>query len=87
MERRAEKTFAARRNHQTALGTFLKFGKERALHLAEDVEVDGAPVAYSNNCSGQGVQHHHGSQLLAAVMDCWLSFSRFGSSKLPRFHR
>ena len=25
----------------------------------------------------QGVQHHHGSQLLAVVMDCWSSFSCF----------
>ena len=29
----------------------------------------------------------HGSQLLAVVMDRRRSFSRFGSSKLPRFHR
>ena len=59
----------ARRNHQTALGTFLTFGKDRTLHLVEDVEVDGALVAYSNDCFVQGVQHHHGSQLRAAVMD------------------
>ena len=43
-------------------------------------------------CSGRvfqqllcpGVQHHHGSQLLAAVMVRWPSFSRFGSRKQPR---
>ena len=34
-----------------------------------------------------GVQHHYGSQLLAAVMDGWPSFSRFGSRQLPSFHR
>ena len=52
--------------------------------LVEDVEIDGAQVAYSNGCSLQGVPHHHGSQVLAAVMDRWPSFSRFGSRKLPR---
>ena len=80
-------TLAARRNHQTALGTFLKCVKERALPLVEDVEVDGASVAYSNDCIVQRVQHHFSSQLLAAVMDRWPSFSRIGSSKLPRFLR
>ena len=38
-------------------------------------------------CFLQGVQHHHCSLLLAAVVDCWPSFSLFGSRKLPRFHR
>ena len=37
----------------------------------EDFEIDGTLVAY----------------LLAAVMDRWLSFTRLGSRKLPRFHR
>ena len=32
----------------------------------------------TSKCSVQEVQHHHGSQLLAAVMDRWPSFSRFG---------
>ena len=62
------------------LGAFLKFVEERALPLVEDVEVDGALVAYSNDCFVQGVQQHHGSQLLAAVMNRWPSFSRFGST-------
>ena len=86
LERGSVTTLAARRSHQTALGTFLKFGKERALPLVEDVEIDGALVAYSNDCFIQRVQHHHGSQLLAAVMDRCPSFSRFGSGKLPRNH-
>ena len=42
---------------------------------------------YFNDCLLQGTQHHHGSRLLAAVMDRWPSSSRFGSRKLPRFHR
>ena len=58
-----------------------------ALHLIEDVEVDGALVVYSNDSFGWGVLHHHGSQLLAAVRDRRPSFTRIGSSKLPRFHR
>ena len=86
-ERRAVRTLAARRTYQTALGTFLKFVKERALPLVEEVEFDGVLVAYSNDCFVQGVPHHHGSQLLAAVMDRWPSFSRFGSRKLPRLSR
>ena len=47
---------------------------EGALPLVEDVEIDGVLVAYSNDCFVEGVQHHHGSQLLAAVMDRWPSF-------------
>ena len=73
LERRAVGTLA---NDQTALGTFLKF--------VEDVDIDGALVAYSNDCIAQRVQHHHGSQLRAAVMDRWPSCSRFGSRKLRR---
>ena len=66
------------RNDQTALGTFLKFVQERALPLVEDVEIDGALVAYSNDCFVQGVEHYHVSQLLAI---------RFGSRKHPKLHR
>ena len=87
VERKAVRTLPARRNHQTALGTFLKFVKERALPLVEDVEIHRALVAYSDDCIDHGVQRHHGSQLLAAVMDRWPSFSRIGSRRLPRFHR
>ena len=66
------------RNYQTTLGTFLKFVKERGLPLVEDIEIDGALFAYSNDWFVQGVQHHHGSQLLAAVMDRWPSNGRVG---------
>ena len=51
------------------LGKFLKFVQKRTLPLVEHVNVDGAQVTYSNVCSVQGVQHHHGTQFLAAVMD------------------
>ena len=37
---------AARPNHRTVASIW----KERPLHLVEDVEIDGALVAYSNNC-------------------------------------
>ena len=53
----------------------------------ENVEIDAALAAYSNDCFVQGVHHHRGSQLLAAVMDRWPSCSRFRSRKLPRFLR
>ena len=79
------RTVAERRNYQTALGSFLKFVQKRTLPLVADGEIDAALVAYSNDCFLQGAQHHHGSQLLAAVMDRWPSFSRFGSRILPRF--
>ena len=46
LERRAVRTLAARRFYQTALETFLKCVKERVLPLIEDVEIDGALVAY-----------------------------------------
>ena len=49
-----------------------------------DVEVNDARIVYPNDCFVLEVQHHHGSQLLAAVMDRWLSCSRFGPNSLPR---
>ena len=45
LERRAMRTLAAQQNYQTALGTFLKFVKKRAIPLVEDVETDGCLVA------------------------------------------
>ena len=69
-----------RRFAQTVLGTFLKCVKENVLPLVEHVEIGNALVAYSRS------PHHHGLQLLAAVMDRWPLFSRFGSRKFPRFH-
>ena len=69
LKRRAVTTLAARRNCQLVLGAFVKFVKERALHLDEDVEVNDARVVYPNDSFFLEVQHHHGSQLLAAVMD------------------
>ena len=63
------------------------FVKERAFPLVEDVEIDGALVAYSNDCFVQGIQHHHGSLVLAVVMGplaviqpyCWV-FEHFRGS-------
>ena len=86
LEQRAVRSFAARLSHVTVLGKFLKSAKERALHLDEDVEINDARVVCHNDCFVQGVQHHHGSQLLAVVMDLWLSFSRFGSNRQRRNH-
>ena len=83
MEQRAVRTLVARKHHQTARGKFLMFVQQRTLPLVEDIESDGALVAYSNDRSVQGVERHNGSQLLATVVDRWLSFSSFGSSKLP----
>ena len=85
-EAKSCEALAAGRSHQTALGKFLKSVKERALHLVENVEVNDARVAHRSDCFVLGVQHHHGSQLLAAVKDRWPSFSRFGSSRLPKNH-
>ena len=62
---------------------FLKSVKERALNLDKGVEVNDARLVYPNNCCVLEVPHLHGSQLLAAVMDRWLSFSRHGSNRLP----
>ena len=49
LERRAARTLAARRSHQTALGTVRKCVKDRSLRLVENVEIDGAWVVYSNS--------------------------------------
>ena len=48
---------------------------------------DGALVAYLRNCFAQEILHHHGSQLLAAMVDRRPSFSQSWSRNLPRFHR
>ena len=85
-KRRAASALAAWQSHLTALGKFLKSWTERPLHLDEDVEVNDAQVVYPNDCSVPEVQHHHGSQLLAANIDRWLSSTRFGSNRLPRNH-
>ena len=84
MKRIAERALTPRRGHQSVRGQLLKCLKERLLHLVEDVEVFGAQNAYPKDCFVLGFQHHHGAQLLAAVMARWPSFSRFGSSQLPR---
>ena len=49
-------------------------------------KIGGILAAYSNDSFAQGVQRHIGSQFLAAVMDRWPSYSRFGSCKLPMNH-
>ena len=67
------RTLAARRISQTALRTFLKWVKERPLPFVEDVEIDGALVENSKKYCAQGILHHHGSQLRAAVLDGWPS--------------
>ena len=51
--------------------------------MDEDVEVNDAQVVYPTDCMVLEIQHRHGSQLLAGVMDRWLSNSRFGSNRLP----
>ena len=65
----------------------LKCVKERAVALVRSAEIDDDLLAHSNNCFVQEVQHHHGSLPLAAVMDRWPSFSRFGSRQHLGFHR
>ena len=70
---------AARQFYQTALRTFLKWVKERVLPLVENAKIDVALVAYSKNCFGLGILHHHISQFRAAVMIRWPSSSRSGS--------
>ena len=69
LERRAVRALAARQSHPTALGKFLTSVKEHRLQLDEGVEVNDARVVYPNEYFVLEVQHHHGSQLLAAVMD------------------
>ena len=55
---------------KTALGTSLKFVKERALSPWSKTSKSTVPqLCVLKDCFVQGVQHHHGSQLLAAVMD------------------
>ena len=76
MERKAVKTWAARRRYQNALNSSLK-----------DEEIDEALVACANGSFVRGVQPHLGPPLLAAQMDRWPSLSFFGSRKLPGFHR
>ena len=71
LKRIAVRGLAARQSHLTSLDKFLKFGKERALDLDEDVEVKDAGVVYPNDGFGLEVPHHQGSQFLAAVIARW----------------
>ena len=73
------RSLAARQFYQTALGTFFecegeRCGRRRAL------------AACSKNCFARRTLHHHGSQLVAPVMDRWPSFSRLGSRKVAKNH-
>ena len=80
------RTLAAQWSSQIALATFLKSVKERLLPLVENVKIDGALVACSNDCFVQEVQQYHVLQPLAAEMDRWPSLSRFwvqGPSGFP----
>ena len=54
LERRAVRTLAARRSYQTALGTFIKCVKERALPMVKDVEIDGASSWFTASCCSDG---------------------------------
>ena len=56
-----------------------EFVKERMLLIVEE--------STSTVHFALGILHLHGSQLRAAVMDRWPSFSRSGSRKLLRFHQ
>ena len=84
--RRAVRTLTTRRIRPLPRGQLLKCVKERSLHLVKDVEVNDGQDASRKDCFVMGIPHHHGSQLLAAVMARWPSFSRFGSSQLPWNH-
>ena len=86
-EAKSCKYTTVKRNYQTVLGSFLKFVQKHTRPLVTDGEIDGALVAYSNDCFLQGVLHHHLSQLPAAVIGHWPSFSHFVTRKLPIFHR
>ena len=81
LERGDARTFAARWNYQAALGSFLQFVQKRTLPLVALVPWLRIPtIALSREFSITMVH----SFLLGG---CWPSFSRFGSRKLPRFHR
>ena len=56
-DRKSRSWNAARRNCQTALESFLKCVQKRTLLLVEDVEIDGALVAYSNDWFSVTIVH------------------------------
>ena len=70
---------AARRNYKLRSG--------RSSSSCGDAEIDGVWSQSRTIAFSKGNQHHHGSQFLAAVMDRWPSFNRFGSRTLPSYHR
>ena len=55
LKRRAAMTIPARQNLQTAFGKFFKFVQKRTHLQIEDVEIETALVAYSNDCFVHGV--------------------------------
>ena len=52
----------------------------RSRQLVGIVKVSNARIAHPNDCFVLGFQHHHGSQLPAAVMARWLSSTAEESS-------
>ena len=86
LQRTAAGTLAARRVNQTTVGTFLKCVDENVLPLEEDVEIDGALVAYSKKkkCFALGIPHPIEFRLLASVKDRWPLFSRSEFNRLLR---
>ena len=55
-------------------------------HLHTDTDLDRALVFHANELCVAGAQHHHGTMLLAALLDRWPAFCKMGWRKVPRDH-
>ena len=73
--------------YEKVLQKFLTWPLLRGVRLVEDSEVDDATVRWSNAMYLLGMQANLGETLLAALCHAAPEFGKFGSRKLPRFHR
>ena len=79
-KRRGVRALTARQSHQSFRGQRLKFERKRLFHLVQTSKL-AMPQVSSERLLCRGFPYHNVSQLLAAVMARWPSFSRFGASE------
>ena len=81
---KAVRGLAARQSRRAVLDKFSQVCEDARFSLIGDVKVNDARVACPNDCFVLGLQHHHGSQLLAAVMGCCLHSAALGPDNCRR---
>ena len=77
----------ARENYQKYLLDLFSFLPQRVIETAADDKIDSQLVEYFNLRYNGGEGSHVGDYILAALMDRFPSFSKYGHRKIPRSWR